>query len=159
MATFAGCGYHRPGVIDSSRVMGMGGLHVSVFANKSYRAGLETIVTQFVIDEFARRSGGNLVDEAAADLTLNGAVLSYDVAPVAYTAVDRVGAYRATIKLLATLSERQTGKVLWKGELTESQDYPANVDLALQHNNEAAAITEICRRLAEQMHEKMQEDF
>lgn len=137
----------------------MGRLHISIFANKSYRAGLETIVTQSVIEEFARRSGGNLVNDATADFTLSGAVLSYEVFPVAYTAVDRIGAYRATLKVAATLSEKQTGKVIWKGEVGGNQEYPANVDLALQRNSEAAAINEISRRLAEQMHVKMQEDF
>lgn len=153
----SGCGYHHLGGVGSPD--GSAGIHVRIFTNRSYRAGLETVVTQSLIDELARHNGGNLIDEAAAGRVLSGSVLSYVVTPVSYTAADRVAGYRATLKIAATLAERQTGRVIWKGELAWSRDYPANPDIALQHNAEAAAIVEISRRLAEQAHEKMQEDF
>lgn len=158
-AMLAGCGYHRMGGIGTSEAPGAGKTHVQIFTNRSYRAGLETTVTQKVIDEVGRHSGGNAVAEADAQLILSGVVMSYTVAPVAYNAADIIAEYRATLKVLATLSERQTGKVLWKGEVAESQNYPANNKIALQQNNEAAAIDEISRRLAEQLHERMQDGF
>lgn len=155
---FSGCGYHHLGGGGSSSGE-LDSVHIAIFANRSYRSGLETMATQSVVDEFARHSGGNAVDEATARFVLSGAVLSYAVAPVSYTAADRIAGYRATVKLAATLVERQTGKIVWKGEVAESQDYPARTDIALQQNSEAAAIAEICIRLAEHLHEKMQEDF
>lgn len=154
-----GCGYHHVGNVAGSPAGGEDGVHIPIFANKSYRPGLETILTSSLVDEFARRSGGKAVDEAAARLVLNGTVLSYTVTPVSYTAADKIREYRSTIKVVATLSDRQSGKVLWKGELSGSQDYPENSNLALQQNSEDAAVREICRRLAEQIHEKTQEDF
>jgi len=154
----SGCGYHHLGGIGSSND-GLDGVHIRIFANKSYRAGLETVATQSIIDEFARHSGGNSVNETTARLVLSGAVLSYAVAPVSYTAADRIAGYRSTVKLAASLVERQTGKIVWRGEVAESQDYPAQADISLQQNSETAAIAEICIRLAEQLHEKMQEDF
>ncbi|WP_243374437.1 LptE family protein [Geotalea sp. SG265] len=156
--TFSGCGYHHlQGVGSPAR--GLDGIHVRIFANKSYRAGLETVVTQSLIDEYALHSGGNAVAEGAARLVLSGTVLSYTVDPVSYTAADRVAGYRAALKIAATLTERQTGKIVWKGEVSGNRDFPASPDIALQQNRESAAIAEISRRLAEQLHEKMQEDF
>lgn len=155
----SGCGYHRIGGVGSTGAAAAGGIHIPIFVNNSYRAGLETPLTQSVIDQIARHSGGNVVDEDAARFVLSGAVLSYTVAPVSYTARDTIREYQATVKMVATFSERQTGKVMWKGQLAAHQVYPANVNLALQQNSEAAAIIEICRKLAEALHENMQEDF
>ena len=154
-----GCGYHHVGSMAGSHAGGKDGVHIPIFANKSYRPGLETVLTSNLVDEFARRSGGKTVDEAAAQFVLSGAVLSYSVTPVSYTAADKIREYRSTIKVVATLSDRQSGKTLWKGELSWSQDYPANSNIALQQNSEDAAVREICRRLAEQIREKTQEDF
>lgn len=154
----SGCGYHHIGGVGSPSE-GKGGIHVRIFTNKTSRSGLEAVVTQSIIDEVAKHSGGNSVDEASADRILAGAVTSYRVAAVSYTAADRIAGYRATMALAANLVERQTGKVLWKGEISGSQDYPANADITLQQNNENAAVVEISRRLAEQLHEQIQEDF
>lgn len=156
-ALFFGCAYkHIGGIGDSSR---FSGIHVKIFANKTSRSGLETMVTQSLIDELAKHNAGNLVDEASAHFILSGTVLSYTVAPVSYTAADLIAGYRATLSLSATLTERDTGKVVWKGEMSGSQDYPVNADISLQQNSEAAAVVEISRRLAERIHENMQEDF
>ena len=152
-----GCGYHLVG--GAAGLRDGGGIHIAIFANKGYRVGVETILTSNLVDEFARGDGGKAVDEPSARLVLSGTVLSYSVAPVSYTVADKIREYRATIKVVTTLSEKESRKVLWKGELSGSQDYPANTNIALQQNAEDAAVSEICRRLAEQIHEKTQEDF
>lgn len=157
--TLNGCGYHHVGGVAGSHAGGKDGVHIPILANKSYRPGLETILTSNLVDEFARRSGGKAVDEAAAQFVLIGTVLSYSVTAVSYTAADKIREYRSTIKVVATLSDRQSRKILWKGELSGSQDYPTNSNIALQQNSEDAAVREICRRLAEQIYEKTQEDF
>ncbi|KAF0220242.1 MAG: hypothetical protein FD174_1322 [Geobacteraceae bacterium] len=163
-----GCGYHlsRP---ESSLVAGGKTISIPVFANKSYRPNLEAILTGSMVDEFAMRSGGRVMAEDAADLVLSGTIVSYSKTPVSYTARDTIKEYRATMTMEATLREKKTRKVLWKGSDSLSQDFPAtpivsvqqnNVDIiALQQNSEDAAIREICRKLARQVYQKITEDF
>jgi hypothetical protein len=49
--------------------------------------------------------------------------------------------------------------VLWKGDLTEVQSFPVNSSIGLQQNAEEAAIAQICRRLSEQIWQKIGERF
>lgn len=163
-----GCGYHLPKP-ESSPVAGGKTVSIPIFANKSFRPNLEAILTGSLVDEFAIRSGGRVVAEDAAELVLSGTIVSYSKTPVSYTASDTVKEYRATITIEATLREKQSRKVLWKGRDSLSQDFPAtpivsvqqnNVDIiALQQNSEDAAIREICRKLARQVYQKITEDF
>jgi Lipopolysaccharide-assembly len=157
---FCGCGYYPVRGTAGPGLGTAGGVHIPIFANKSYRPGLEAIITNCLAEAFARRSGGMIVAEEAAQLVLSGAVLSYSVVPVSYTAADRIREYRSILKVEATLTDRLSRKVLWKGELSGSREYPSNAaNVSLQQNSEEAAVREICRNLAEQIYEKTREGF
>lgn len=153
-----GCGYHlsRPA---NSATMGGKSIAIPVFANKSFKPNLEAILTGSLVDEFAWRNGGTVVGEDAAQVVLTGTILSYAVSPVSYTAADRIREYRTTVTIEATLREKESRRVLWKGSESFSQDYPANTNIALQQNSEDAAIREICRKLARQVYQKITEGF
>lgn len=155
----AGCGYQLAGRVGESRLVTGKRVSIPVFASKSYRPNLEVILTASLVDEAARRSGGLVMAEAEAQLLLTGTVLSYATLPVSYSAADTVRTYRSTIVVEAVLIEKESRKVLWKGVESQSQDYPANPAIALQQNSEEAAIREICRKLAEQLYQKITQDF
>ena len=157
--SLGGCGYRltsRPG--PASPVFGKN-IAVPVFVNKGYRVNLGAYLAGSLVEEFAMRSGGKVVGEDAAELILSGTVISYSSNAIAYSASDTVKEYRALITAEAILTEKITRKVVWKGTLSWSQNYPANPDVALQQNNEEAAIREICVKLAQQMYELVSADF
>jgi outer membrane lipopolysaccharide assembly protein LptE/RlpB len=154
-----GCGYRSVDWQGRDFVAAGKKIAVPLFANKTYRPYLESIVTQAVVRELARQTGGEVVPSDRAELLLTGAVLSSATVPIAYTASDTVREYRAALTIEATLVEKKSGSVLWKGELTASQDYPTNTDLALQQNNETAAFLEIGRKLADDLSRKISEEF
>ena len=171
--SLAGCGYKMKSQLDYASPVAGKKITVPIFANKSYRANIGAILTESVVEEFARRSGGNVVSEDGADLILSGAVLTYDSSAVSYTAQDKVSEYRATITAEATLTEKNTRRVIWKGTVSWSQVYPVNLrtgsrqqlpftnfsgvvqqpNIALLQNSESAAIREICDKLAQQIYE------
>jgi outer membrane lipopolysaccharide assembly protein LptE/RlpB len=156
----AGCGYRFAGQADGLHSLRGKSVAIPLFNSKAYRPGLETLLTQSVIDEFARRSGGRVVTEAAgAELLLLGTVTSYTSRPVSYTTSDRIAEYRAELAISAELRDRTGGKILWQGNLAEYQDYPVETDIALQLNREKAAVREVCRKLAERLYIKAGEDF
>jgi len=152
-----GCGY-RP-VIARDPLSGVNGVNVIMFANKSYRPGVEAVLARDLVDELALRTGGRVLSGDQAQLELTGAVLTYTSTAVSYTALDAIQEYKISVKVEAALSEHQTRKVLWKGALTEEQTYPVNANLALQLNSEEAATAKICRRLSEDIWQKIGERF
>ncbi len=165
----SGCGYHLSSSSGLSPAVAGKRIAIPVFANKSYRANVGSILTESLVDEFARRSGGRVISEGAADLVLTGTVLTYTTSPVSYTALDTVKEYRAVINVEATLAEKGSQKVIWKGTVSWNQDYPANttftlqqegVDpIALQQNSEDAAIREICKKIALRLYQNVSAGF
>ena len=154
-----GCGYHLSATSGLPPAVAGKNLAIPMFTNKSYRANVGATLTESLVDEFARRSGGKVMSEELADLVLNGTVLTYATSPVSYSADDKVREYRAVMTVESTLIERNTRTVIWKGVLSWGQDYPANSDVGLQQNSEEAAIREICRKVAQQVYQKISEGF
>lgn len=161
----AGCGYHLTGSTEAPSVITGKTIAIPMWRSKIFRPYLESVLTGSLVDEFALRSGGQVVGEEDADLVLTGTIISYSTVGVSYTAQDQVREYRATMTVDSTLTERRSQKVLWKGIISSSQDYPASIDvdapnrIALQQNSEEAALREISRKLALQLYQKVTEDF
>lgn len=149
----SGCGY-RP-VVQRGPLAEANGVNVTLFANKSYRPGVEGILARDLVDEFALRTGGRVLPGDKADLELSGEVVSYTTTAVSYTELDAIKEYRAVVTVRAALHEQKTRRVLWKGELTEQQVYPVNANIALQQNAEEAAAAKISRRLAERIWQQL----
>jgi len=157
LMVLGGCGY-RP-VTLRGPLAEANGVNVTLFANKSYRPGLEGRLARDLVDEFALRSGGRVLPGDQAQLELTGTVLSYQNLAISYTALDTIKEYKAVIAVQAILRQRQTLKVLWKADLSEEQSYPVNDNIPLQQNAEEAAIAKVSRRLSERIWQKIGERF
>ncbi|WP_298272509.1 LptE family protein [Geobacter sp.] len=151
----SGCGYH---VAKVNQELAGKTVEIAIFANKSYRPNIEAKVADLLVDEFVRREGGSVV-ESGGETVIEGTILSYGTTAVSYTAADTVKEYRATMTTEVIIRKRETGRVLWKGTLAATQDFPANDDLVLQQNSEDTAIREICRKLARDVFMHVVEDF
>lgn len=156
-ALLVGCGY-RP-VTKQGFLSEKNGVNVVLFANKTYRPGVEGVLARNLVDELSLRTGGRVLSGDRADLELSGVVLSYATTPVSFTALDTIKEYQTSIGVQATLRERRTREILWKGDLVEQQVYPVNANIALQQNAEEAAAAKICRRLSERIWQKISERF
>jgi hypothetical protein len=152
-----GCGYHSVAARDP--LGGANGVNVILFGNKSYRPGVEALLARNLVDELALRTGGRVLPADQAQLELTGTVLSYANWAVSYSATDAIKEYKISLKVEAILRDHQTQKVVWKGELIEEQVYPVNANLALQLNGEEAATAKVCRRLSEDIWQKIGERF
>ena len=152
-----GCGY-RP-VAMRGPVAEANGVHVTLFANRTYRPGVEGILARDLVDRFALRTGGRVLPGDQAQLELTGVVVSYATLPISFTALDTIKEYKTVIGVQATLLETKTHKVLWKGDLVGEQSFPVNQNIALQQNAEQAATAKVCRRLSEEIWQKIGERF
>lgn len=152
-----GCGYHTAAL--RGPLAEANGVNVTLFANKSYRPGVEGVLARNMVDELALRTGGRVLSRNEAQLELTGVILSYMALPVSYTSQDIIKEYRAIITVQAVLQDKRTLKVLWKGELKGDQTFPVSTNIALQQNAEAAATDKICRNISEELWRRIGEQF
>lgn len=152
----ASCGYRPLGQGDFPD--GVSSVQVVIFENRTYEPLLEDVVTNQVIEEFSRRHGMRVVTQGA-EARLEGVVKDFRADALSYDTNDRIGQFRATVAIEAVLSSLDDGRVLWKGALSWSQNYPINTDKSVQEENEAAAVRLIAERLAQNLYYKMQQDF
>lgn len=156
--SLSGCGYHAANWTSSPHAGAGKTVSIPLFANKTFKPNLEAVLANALIDEFAKRSGLSVVS-SGADLTLSGEVVSYSMTAISYSYDDTVKEYSAAMKITATLRKNSNRQILWKGELSREQVFPANINIALQQNAEDEAIVEICSKLAQQVYVNLVEDF
>ncbi len=154
----AGCGYHRPGQGES--LGQVSALQVQLFVNQTYEPFLENVLTNAVTQRFLRTQRWRLVENPAqADAVFSGTVVDYRSVPVSFDAKDNVLEYRAQIKAAGELRRQEDGRVLWKGTLTWSEEYPGSLDKGRQEDEEAVAINSIAERLAEEFYFHLTDNF
>ena len=137
---FSACGYQREGVPMPSAPRPR--LYIELFTNDTHRAFVNDTLTVQVIERFARSPLFSIVeDPAQADLLLGGAITLFKTAPIAYSQLDTITAYRADLTVRAIV--RRPGaerEVVWRSTLAASQDYTSNnPDLVLQQSAERLA--------------------
>jgi outer membrane lipopolysaccharide assembly protein LptE/RlpB len=155
----AGCGYHLPG-----RGAGLPAevqtLYIELFSNRTTEPFLENRITDRVTDRFARKRSLRLVEKRdRADAILTGVVTSYLTTPISYDRRDVITEYRSTMTIAVTLRQTADDRVLWKGSVDWSEEYPASLDKSVQEDNEAAAIAGIVDRLSQELYFRIMENF
>lgn len=134
------CGYHREGQLVAAS--GRQNLYIELFANDTHRAFANDLLTVQVINRFARSPHFMIVeDPAQADLLLGGAITRYETAPIAYSRLDAISAYKAEFSMRAALRRPGAAReVIWRSTLSTSQDYTGNnPDLVLEESAERLA--------------------
>ena len=112
LTLLAACGYHAAGA-SSSLPPDVKVLAIPSFLNQTHTYHLETGLTGAVIREFNTRTRYRVIQSGEADATLQGTVISAQVAPVAYDSVTgRASTGLVTIVIKVTLTARD-GRILY----------------------------------------------
>lgn len=113
----AGCGYSNKVVLPypEAKTIAVPMLKNTIPPQNilSYVAGLETHLTQAVVDEIARDGNLRLVDEEDADLVLRGEITAYEKEGFRFNRFEQVDEFRLFIVVKLILEDRKTGKRLW----------------------------------------------
>lgn len=155
----SGCGYR---VADSARELpqGVARLYVETVENKTLEPFVEDLMTNALVKELGRRQGVQVVSgRTLAQAVLSGRILGYSNGVVAYNPQDEEAEYRVTINYEAELRRLEDGTLLWRGQLSEDEEYLANTDKLLQEDAENRAQAIVCDRLAEKLYVRLAEDF
>lgn len=147
------CGYSLagPGQLPG----GVQTIAVEVFTNRSAESGLETTLTNAVIDEMTRRRQDLVVGLNEADAVLSGTIDRLSTATLSrggtLTAVER----RVIMAASFVLKDRG-GKVVWQASgLSAEQAYPVGDSKAATDLNKRLAIGRVSERLAEYLFERL----
>ncbi len=159
LLALTGCGY-RPAASAGNRLDSNHRLWVAFIANESVSSTAQTVVRRALLDEaHAMRGIAPAGSFEAADLQVSGSLRSYSVAAVSYTAIDHAREYRLTIEVELELRSTVDKSLAWKGTLKASQDFPANDDLALQHDAEETALVAASRKLAQKFLTNLEQSY
>ncbi len=152
-----GCGYTPVGLGPG---IGVKTLFIEPMDNRTAEPFLDSLVTNTLKERFGRDNRLILVKSRQdAEATLDGTVTSYSRRSVSYNQTDDIQEYRSTMKVEASLRRVSDGKILWKGNVVWTEESLNDSDRSSQEDNETAAIQEITERLAEQLYNRLQENF
>lgn len=179
------CGYNFPGE-GSTLPGGATTIFVERFDNRTRDAGLENFVLESLQTEVARRGQFTLERErSAAQLALEGSILSIEKRPVAFSSSDEALQYQTYVTVSAQLRDTKNGNVVWRisalreGDsygavantvVTDSPDFvtgstlnPSDLsqlsDVQLSEAQEREALDRVLENLARDLYNAMVENF
>ncbi|MGD8370431.1 MAG: LPS assembly lipoprotein LptE [Syntrophobacterales bacterium] len=155
----AGCGYHfagtggqAPGNINS--------IAVDNLQNRTAEAGLETIFTNAIINEFIRWKRLEVKSRKEADAVLGGSVARISTSVSSRRAAKTTLTTRVTVTLSLTLTDIDTEEILWQNRsLSYYEEYVETGDALTTNRLQREAIQRIAVWLAEKIHQDIFEEF
>lgn len=157
MGLVAGCGYgftgtgNLPGDVNT--------IAVTVLTNRTAETGLETTMTNALIEEMTRRRQDLVVAASDAEATLSGTIESLTDETQARSGLQTAVQRRVRVKVTLILTDRSK-EVLWTGrQLTVDQVYAVGDDPVVTENNRRLAIEIVARQLAQYAYERLTDAF
>jgi len=117
-------------------------VHIKIFENQTYKAGLDEIATQTTIEAFRNNSNLKIVSEDQADIVINGKITDFSKDPYVYTGALNVSQYKITVKFSVICLDQVKNTIFWQGDIS---------DWAIYTTDEEASIKEAIKRTAERL--------
>jgi hypothetical protein len=112
----------------------------------------QTVLRRSLLEEsHAFRGLFPAASESAADLRMSGQLRTYTSKAISFSAADLVRDYTLTVDVEMSIFRKGETIPFWKGTLQGRQNYPANVDLAVQRSSEEAALAVASRVIAQKL--------
>lgn len=161
VTALTGCGYHQAGSATHLPA-NVRTLAVPVFATKAQAYRTEMAFTQAVVRELNTRTRYRVLtgDDADADATLHGTILTQTIAPLTYDATtSQTSSYLVTVTAKVVLTAHD-GSVLYENNaITFREQYQSTQDLNGFIQEGSPAITRMSRDFAQAVVSDMLESF
>ena len=120
VAALAGCGYSLRGNLpDDVKTVA-----VPLFANRTPEPGVENLLTQAVVEAFAKNGRLRVVQPAAADSILEGEVVGYRLEALAFDPRESIRQYRLVVTLNLRFRDVKRNSLLFEEpRLQEQADF------------------------------------
>jgi outer membrane lipopolysaccharide assembly protein LptE/RlpB len=153
-----GCGYQLAGQGELP-----GNVHsiaVQVLENRSSETGVESLMTNALINELNRRRRGVVVTPDRADAVLSGTIDALGWDTVAHSSVNTAAERKVRAIISLTLTDR-SGHVLWKRSgLKGAQAYTVvGGNKTATEMNRRQAVAVLAEQVAENVYRRMTDNF
>ena len=148
----AGCGYKPFSPIRED----IRNIYIPTFKNSTYYPGVSAIVTDALRKEIILDGTFSLMDKEDAQAMLSGEVTDFRRSPSVYDEEENIIGGNLTIEIKIRFVSIPEGKILWEGELAESEsvNYFLAGSLAKTENEVTEWVAEkIARRIVERITE------
>lgn len=154
---FSACGYRFTG--SGGFPAGIKTMSITIFENRSVVTGLENTVTNDLIYEVTRSKGVVLVRKDKAEADLSGVIVSTQTGAISRRDVGTSTERRVTVTLNLKLTNT-SGIIIWsvKG-VAQSEAYVVEDDKQGTEQNRQDAISKASKRLAEEVYNRLTENF
>lgn len=143
-----GCGY-RLGGEGLGPPLEIQSIAVPTFINATYKAGIETTVTNALLSELIKDRRLKVVRVDEADAVMEGTVTSFSTSSVAYDLSGFVLEYRTWVTLDVVLRRGKKGEILWSRRgLSETDVYRVSSEVRFTEAEKERAILRIAEELA-----------
>ncbi len=89
---------------------------VPVLQNRTTQPGLESEVTEAVVDRFVRDNNLRVVGENEADLLITGAITGYSNAVFGFNAREQAQEYQVALTVSLTAKDRVKNREMWRDD-------------------------------------------
>ena len=154
----AACGYRVAG--RGALPAGVQAITVQVLENRSSETGIETLITNALINELNRRRQGSVTSTDKAGATLNGTIETISWDTVARRGSSTAAQRRVYVTISLQLTDK-SGQTIWeRSGLQAEQAYTVVEDNKLAtENNRRQAIGDLSQRLAENVYRRLTDNF
>ena len=157
MMGVSACGYRFSG--SGNLPSDIKSIHVAMFKNNSSETGLENVITNDLIYEFTRKKRGAIQKSDQAEGILAGVITSVRADTIARRGQSTSLTRRVVVAVDIKLTDR-SGAVLWfENNMTESEAYDVVADKQTTEQKKKDAIIKASKRLAENIFNRLTEDF
>ncbi len=128
---------------------------IPVFQNNTLEEGIEDIITRAIIDVYVKGGKVRLISETEADAMLRGTIRTYDASEVVtYNDRNEPSSYKLKVTVDIEFQDLTNDKILWRADnLTEDADFDGgpDFDITTQQENQAKALKQLAKELAERV--------
>ena len=141
-----GCGYTVGGTLPSH----IQTVSVPIFRNTTREPGVESLITRAVVEAFSTNGRLKVVSRSQADAVLDGEVIGYSIASIAFDKDANVRLYRLVVTLNLRMRDVRRNTVLFEqNQVAEQADFRVQGQVSQTISREEtalrAAATEIGR--------------
>jgi outer membrane lipopolysaccharide assembly protein LptE/RlpB len=152
------CGYRFTG--GGNLPAGIQRLYIPTLENRSAETGIETIVTNALVEEVSRNQRQLAATAEGADGTLVGAVTRIATTTVSRSGEQTAAERRVQIQVGLRLENKDAKEIRRIDQLRADSVYDViDGDDAATEANRQEALNEAARTLAEQVYQRLTEDF
>ena len=151
----ADCGYHFAERTDAIPAE-LKTVAIPLWKNETAEPGIETIFTNAMVKEFARKGWLKPVAPGAADTILEGRIETIDVQPVSFSSVAIELEDRVSVVASVTLKRKKDDAILWSSSrLLGAEVYDSTPDFNVDLRNREQALRKVAGDVAASVHDQI----